>query len=524
MNHFRFHLTAPSLCCLCPRLHVVVALCVFFGGCGTYFHDDALQTKTDSVISSYKTADVQDAVASAVAAQRALDAATVQDVITRESAARDALIAPLMLQQPNVTPAATLQIDIRTRIALLAGNDNPIDSIDILGQLNERHQSIARLESQQMTLDHDANSYRSKGGTNFTNCNAFSGALSGASADLVRLADHVKGDCYIVAGTTKAIADINQRLQVTTGEIGATQALADQFASNVAAEKNAEDLEANILNAKKTAVVTAASDTGSAFSPAVLSALKDLGQALDVSDDAAGVFGITSPGKVLANVKFRDLNLCDVVAAEAGKSCTGAKPTAAASEVTAAIGNLSAGLSAAADAPDAGVTSVALAYQAARGNVAQTVLNRMKQQQALAQAAQNHLMLELGYLQLANAQLKVAQDARPTSACANAGFGEALTDRTLRCPSQYRTAVAQALVAVNQSFSRGRVIARADVIGAANLVYTQQLEVAQQVTKARAAVLQIVITEIGAYGQGGIKPETIAAFLQAFGIVAIAAK
>jgi len=32
----------------------------------------------------------------------------------------------------------------------------------------------------------------------------------------------------------------------------------------------------------------------------------------------------------------------------------------------------------------------------------------------------------------------------------------------------------------------------------------------------------IALTELAACGQGGIKPETIAAFLQAFGIAAIA--
>lgn len=538
MRHARVPLWIAAVCGPDLRLKAAVVVCAFFGGCGTYLHDDALQKKTDSVVTVYKAADVKDAVASAIAAQSALDAVTVQNVITRENAARDALLAPLMLQQPSGgTPLKTLQAYIEGRVFSLTGSRNVVGKVDILEQFRLLEQNTANLSTQQMFLAKAGSDYKEAGGQDFTSC-PFT-PPTGQTAVAMKLGASVHGWCHTVQVTSDAIKQNNTLLQVEgAGEISAAQKgaeMLDTLASSAAAK---EASQTEVLKAKKDAVIAAAAaaasrvpaatDAGAASDAAapitVQQALEDLAKALDTGDQVAGAFGVRSPGTALANVKFRKTNLCDVVAAEAGTSCAGGKPDPAASEVTAAIGNISAGLAALSAPPDSGVTSVALAYQDAIGNVAQTQVSLIKQQAALRRDEQNRLLLELGYLQLAYVRLADAQNSMPSKVCLEAGFGRAIADASAGCSPQYKQSIAEALVAVNQAFSIGLTIARVDLVKTANLTFDQKLQVTQQVANARSSVIEIVVNEIGAYGQGGVQPSTIAAFLQAFGIIGIAAK
>jgi hypothetical protein len=68
----------------------------------------------------------------------------------------------------------------------------------------------------------------------------------------------------------------------------------------------------------------------------------------------------------------------------------------------------------------------------------------------------------------------------------------------------------------------GRTAARFADRRVTQLIGWQNLRASQEAAVARSNIQLIALKELAAYGQGGIKPETIAAFLQAFGIAAIA--
>jgi hypothetical protein len=495
MYHARYSRWISAVCGPCVRLKAAVLFCAFFGGCGTYLHDDALQKRTDSVVAAYKAADVTDAVASTVAAQAALGASTVQDVISRENAARDALLAPLMLAQPDGrTPIAVLDRYISDRVLALTGNAAIAGKVDVLAQFGYLQSATTRLATQQTILSNAAATYTKAGGMGATSC-PFT-APAGLTGELGQDAGRLAVQCQIVQDTAAAAKQASDALEdFEGGEIGAAQKRAAAFNAQASAATADEASQSAALDAKTKAVVAAASAAGAASSPTVTEALKHLADALQVADEAAGAFGLKSPGTALANVKFRKTNLCNVIAAEAGKSCTGGTPDPAASEVTAALGNLSAGLAGINEPPDAGVTSVALAYQSAVGNVVQTQLTLIRQEEAMCLDERDHLLQELGYLQLAHTQLMAAQNASPApgATCLKAGFGRALTDRTTGCSAQYQQSIAQALVAVNQSFSSGLTVARVDLVKLANLQFGEELQVTQQVSNARASVIGIVI-------------------------------
>ncbi len=540
MHRIRSVMSSAGMAWPRARLRLAVMACAFFGGCGTYLHDDALQKKTDNVVSTYKSADIKDALASSVAAQNALASATVQNVIASENAARDALLAPLLLQQAGrKTSIEVLEQYISDRVIGLTGasevsaaaaSDATADVLKNSGYLKVL---TADLLIFQMYVASRAAEYSAAGGKGSTACPFTPPA--GLTGDILEIATQLDLACQNVARKESTISKLGNGSARYRGEIAVAASAAAVLDAQASAAEAAEKAQADALDAKKKAVLAAAASAASegaasapiaASMPSLTDALRDLGDTLTTADQLAGAFGIKQPGTALANVKFRKTSLCDVIAAEAGKSCAGDKPDPVARQVTAAIGNISAGLAALNDPPDPGVTSVALAYQNAVGNVAETQIALIKQQAALRLDERDHLVLELGYLLDAHSRLNDARTSKPppSAACLNAGFGRALTDRSAGCSPQYQEAVAKALVAVNQSFSNGLSVARVDLVKASNVAFSQRLQGTQQVANARATVIEIVINEIGAYGQGGVQPSTIAAFLQAFGIIAIAAK
>jgi len=79
------------------------------------------------------------------------------------------------------------------------------------------------------------------------------------------------------------------------------------------------------------------------------------------------------------------------------------------------------------------------------------------------------------------------------------------------------------LVAYNLSWASGRTAARLDDRRLTQQITWQQLRSAQEITIARVNIQTLALGEIAAFGQGGVKPETIAAFLQALSVGAVAA-
>jgi hypothetical protein len=70
--------------------------CALYAGCGVYLHDEGLQKQTDTLLETYKTADVTGAMKAAIAAQLELDKAELQAVVDNEMAERDRAVADLI--------------------------------------------------------------------------------------------------------------------------------------------------------------------------------------------------------------------------------------------------------------------------------------------------------------------------------------------------------------------------------------------------------------------------------------------
>jgi len=90
------------------------------------------------------------------------------------------------------------------------------------------------------------------------------------------------------------------------------------------------------------------------------------------------------------------------------------------------------------------------------------------------------------------------------------------------CSARDKDKVAEALTAYNLSWVRGRTGARICETRISQLNTTQALQVAQANATARDAVITTALTEIDTFGQGGVSAQTIASFLQAAGIAAVA--
>jgi len=136
------------------------------------------------------------------------------------------------------------------------------------------------------------------------------------------------------------------------------------------------------------------------------------------------------------------------------------------------------------------------------------------------QNQQASLLRELELLAVAKGAAADAKNGLSSGSCMATGFGGIFPNSN--CPAATRAAAARALTAYNLSWASGRTSARLDDRKISQLITWRRLRASQEAAVARANVQTIALTELDAYGQGGIKPETIAAFLQALGVAAIA--
>jgi hypothetical protein len=146
------------------------------------------------------------------------------------------------------------------------------------------------------------------------------------------------------------------------------------------------------------------------------------------------------------------------------------------------------------------------------------VLDALYQQQKLLQHQQDSLIRELELLAVAKDASQTAKSK--SGVCNPLGFAEMFPNAN--CASSARVAAARALSAYNFSWASGRTAAMLDEQKITQGITWQQLRLAQESAIARVNIETIALTEIAAFGQGGIKPETIAAFLQAIAAAAIA--
>jgi hypothetical protein len=500
-------------------------------GCGVYLHDDNLQKQTDTVLSTYKGADVVGAMRSALDAQAQLDKTELQSVADKESADRERAVADLISTYPvHRDPRkldfaiARLNFRVNNRITDLVGTGkfNPQDWLDLHEKIVATTSVADDLRRQ---LIKQQRAYADAGGTNFTSCDNFSGP-DGVPEILQTAAQELKRECDIVSLTTQPLkrlqTPIDDVLNAKSGEIadvhtqlGAVEAqITAQTKSKTDALKKLQDAQQLVKNATKDPNATTTD---------VSNQLKNLDDVLKDVDATAGFLGgkTFSPGAALAAIQFRKTNLRDVLAASG--SSNGSTAGSPASDTNRAIVGVIAGLIQLTDTsnpPSVPALSVALAYQDGLEKAVQAQLDAMTQKESFLQDEQDSLLRELEFLAVAKVAGQIATKPLTSKSCKPLGFADVFPNA--HCTSAGSAAAARALVAYNLSWASGRTAAQLDDRKITQQITWEQLRSAQEAAIARVNIQTIALSEVAAFGQGGIKPETIAAFLQALGVTAIA--
>jgi hypothetical protein len=563
----------------------VLGFTLLLAGCHIYLHDDSLQKKTDAVLANYKVADISGAMQSALTAQTQLDQSELQSLVDIETAERERAVAdlistyPTQRDQPGTIQAiGRLNFRVNARIKDLVNSSSDVfdaaDWLDIHEKLVS-NQTLA--DSFQPRLIARQRAYTAAGGSDFTSCDTFSPSAN-LQEPVKSAARQLKAECDNI----KAVSQQGSPLQATIdkvlkakGDIGTVHTALESVTKQIADENKAKSDTLKQLQAAQKLVNDANSRPNSTTD--VIDKLKDLNNLLNDVDKAAGILGDPgfSPGQALAAIQFRKTNLRDVLAATAstgadqassGSSSSGAPSSSAApssspaksssdgasssatasssgaaspadstsasntssssspaSDMSRAIVGVIAGLidvTQTSSPPSPAALSVALAYQDGLQKAVQAHLDALTQKQTLLQDEENSLLRELELLAVAKVAGQKATKPLTSKDCNPLGFADVFSNT--KCSSAGRAAAARALAAYNLSWAAGRTAAHLDDRKITQQITWEKLRAAQEAAVAREKIQTIALTEVAAFGQGGVKPETIAAFLQALGIAAIA--
>jgi len=488
----------------------------FAAGCGVYLHDESLQKQTDALLVTYKTVDLATTLKAALNAQMDLDRAELQSIADNEAAERERAVADLITSYPlsGRGPAITrLKGRIKDRIDVLVGGIQ-IDPDVWIGMQEKLISDRTLLDSLRRTLLSAQRRYAAAGGTNFSSCDSFQGE-EGVPPDLRAVARHLKQQCDVVAPLLAPAAKVKDALDAVFASPGDIKKVHDDLVAATARLKDATKARDEALKTlrepqdalKKSQAVT---------DPDATVLLNDLVGKLQLVDNLARTSGdpSTALGNALAAIQFRKGNLQDVLAASTGDS--GSEPQRAIAGVIAGVITVAN----AEKAPSIPALSIALAYQDGLEKAAQARLEVLTRTKALLEDQQSSLLRELELLAVAQRAIVEVGDGLSSATCAPSGFGDAF--QNTNCAQAARVAGIRALTAFHLSWASGRTAARLDDRKITQLITWQRLRTSQEAAVARNNIQLIALTELAAYGQGGIKPETIAAFLQAFGIAAIA--
>jgi hypothetical protein len=499
------------------------AALVYLSGCSVYLHDDALQKKTGTILSTYKAADISGAMKASLDAQAQFDKFFNDSAVVSQKSLRESELVQLLARSDGGFDALRKRIADRLRAianpdaadkATLAAIDNT--GVPKAGKWLFWHEKLVAYRNNVAAATRDVAEVRAlyikAGGTGFSDCEKF----------------------VPPAGLGQAAAPYAQNLQAVCGLLKIDQAtlqghlaLADALgpgkfkdAKNQAADASAAVAKLDSDAAAATKLLEKAKKDAEAkntpLDDQVIAALTTLDQDIAYVDQ---VFALAdqsrySPGALLAKVEFSKTNLCDVLAAADGKNCQGGAATTDGGNFEKQVVAVIAGLGKIADPPpSAGTLAIALAYQTQLQSVATIRVNAVKKKLALLEDEEDALLREYELLTEAGGAI-----ANLPAAC-NAGrqtVDALLRDRSCGAP------VAKALAAYNASWVRGRTVAQLDSNALGQLDTLTALQVAQANAVARDAILTVTLTELDAFGQGGVEPKTIAAFITAFSTIAIA--
>jgi hypothetical protein len=514
--------------CRCMFSAVVLCVATAVGGCSIYLHDDALQKQTDNLLSTYKALDVPGALKNTLTAQQQFDKNILDSVVAEDAAIRDAELAGLLGGSIGARQQADSLLKKTTSRLQQLGGGYTFKAGDWVN-LHE----TALIDQQQVTSDSSdvnlvAAQYKAAGGSGFSTCDKFA-EPTGATTAVHGAAHNLKLACDNLLAAQQAVVDdtlpVKQVLSASPpGLLAKINAQVSQIDTLVKADNDAAAATAETLKDAKSKYDAATKDSKT-VDATVTKAFSDFNADLQMADKAAGDVGAADykPSALLATIRFKKTNICDVIAASANTSCTGGNAAAAATDANKALIGLLAGVAKVANfdqPPGTAILSVALAYQTALEAVAQAQINALQQRKSLLENEQAALSQEVGLLLQARTALqdKEMQKGLDTKSCQVGSLGELLQIKS--CGA--RDKVAEALTAYILSWARGRTGARIDETRISQLNTTQALQVAQANATARDAVITTALTEIDNFGQGGVSAQTIASFLQAAGIAAIA--
>ncbi len=491
-------------------------------GCQAYLHDEVLQKRTAEAVAAYKEADVPGAMKATIAAQEKFDEQMLNSIVAEDAAARDREIA-MLLESGN---RAALWALIDARLNELGVLIPPLDEKDwtdrlvALELLRTQHAGNTRI------LNLMARMYRDAGGKAFTKCQQdLQLHAPREDAKLVAAADALKQSCdawlpiaemldmhikdfdqrVCKSNPGSMLAETCQKIEVVDMRIAADEdeAVTTKEGLEKAKEALAKEMEAGTSEER------------------ISEKLEEFKAVLGRADQLVADLGVTDfkPSAALAAIEFRETNLCDVLLAGVGSSCSGGKLNEKAKQINESVIGLISGLSkVVGPPPKTDALSIALTYQSGLQGAVQASLEGRRAQRALLQAWQNALVQEVEYLVQARRQLDNPDARIITDACSENTLSAA--PRAKNCKE--RVSLANALTAYNLSWADGRTAARIANTRITMRITMTDLRVALAAAASRDSMLTTALTGLDAFGQGGVTTQTIAELLEALGVAAIA--
>jgi len=367
--------------------------------------------------------------------------------------------------------------------------------------------------------------YKAKGG-DFPSCKDFNGPP--APPALQAAGQLVKGKCDELAENAKQLAELRAPVQLLIaaapkGQIATVHSELVSARTELAKQVTALKMTKKDLADAKEALDRATQAAGKIDST-VEAGFKTLDDLLKTADRGADVLGAPSPGAVLAAAEFRKVSVRDVISAAGNLPADPTQDTEAqktARAITGIIVGLKTLEQAKRDtAPTLGELGIALAFAEGLEAIAQTDMDALTQEVAFLQEQEEALVREYELLVRAKVSLDQLTALVGPDACPGYhGFGAFFRE----CKSvPARLSAARALSAYNLSWASGQTAARLASNKQTQLNRAITLRHAEQAAVARTKILSLALTSAANYGAGGIKPETIALFIQALATVAIA--
>jgi hypothetical protein len=519
---------------------------VLLSGCQVYLHDEGLQKQTAAALAAYKEADVPGAMKATIAAQEKFDAQMLESIVAEAAGARDREIAELLESRSNEVLAQRID----THLAEIAGTASPLYEIDWEGDLDRLKVLSTALKSDQHFVNVMAHEYREAGGKDFENCEK---ALTPPAAAGVRLAKaRASLDAACATWLPSKLALDRHRANFESRVCGASPlpALVEPCAKIAEAEAltKADEAAAKAIKADLEKARKALADEVAKKQPATAfkEQLEDFKAQLDKADKLAAELGVSdaSPSAALAAIQFRETNLCDVLVAGTGKSCSGEKVDAQAKNINEALIGLISGLTQVTGSPpQTDSLTIAVAHLNGLRRLAQVNLDSRTAERARMEVWRHSIVQEIEHLLRARSWLgqepafevdsssedsrakakdiarRKAVDAKLVADVCNARkAGTRPIGKT--CEADVR--FANALTAYNLSWAEGRTARHVAFERNTMQMVLTDLRRSQAAAEARDAMLMTALTGLDAFGKGGVTTQTIAELLQALGIAAIA--